>query len=225
MPASHSSPRQFRRELSNHISFDSYFSSTAKFYNPNQHNTDRLFIVINRGFLNRVQFVGLELFRINRDWGATGSDLIATVNCHSSFLLQCYPPPWTNIPPRQFRRATGNKLSSSHSQLQPSLVQTSAFHSPTIIPQPIFQTHTSHISPHRPCSSPFPAPARYYLSPPPFNPPSLYLAHHSTQSRHILQIQACPESGAAYWLLIVLSPPKTELSLIQQRQQVLTQFY
>ena len=45
-----------------------------------------------------------------------GSDLIATVNCHSSFSHQCCPPPWTNIPPRQFRRATANQLSSSRSQ-------------------------------------------------------------------------------------------------------------
>ena len=47
----------------------------------------------------------------------TGSDLIATVNYHSDFLLPCCPPPWTNTPPQQFRRATANQLSSSRSQL------------------------------------------------------------------------------------------------------------
>ena len=52
--------------------------------------------------------------------------------------------------PRQFRRGPSSQLSSSHSQLQPSLVQTSVFHSPTIISQPIFPAHTSHISPPRP---------------------------------------------------------------------------
>lgn len=76
--------------------------------------------------------------------GATGSHLIATVNCHSSFLLPCYPPPWTNIPPRQFRRATTNQLSSSRSQIRSSIVQIPAFHSPTIITQPMSSQHFSH---------------------------------------------------------------------------------
>ena len=55
--------------------------------------------------------------------GTTGSHLIATVNCHSSFLLPCCPPPWTNIPPRQFRREPASQLSSSHSQIRSSIVQ------------------------------------------------------------------------------------------------------
>ena len=84
---------------------------------------------------------------------ATGSDLIATVNCHSSFSHQCCPPPWTNIPPRQFCRELSNHLSSSHSQLKPSIVQT--FSSPSSLNQ--CPAHTSHISPHRPCSSSLPA--------------------------------------------------------------------
>ena len=49
-----------------------------------------------------------------------------------------------NSTPRQFHRATTNQLSSSHSQLQPSLVQTSALHSSTIIPQPMSRPHFSH---------------------------------------------------------------------------------
>ena len=61
------------------------------------------------------------------------------------------------LPPlRQFSHTVANQLSSSHSQLNSSIVQDSAFHSPTIIPQAIIPAHTSHIPPHRPCSSPLP---------------------------------------------------------------------
>ena len=43
--------------------------------------------------------------------------MITTVNCHSSFSHQCCPPPWTNIPPRQFRRepASHKPFDSIHS--------------------------------------------------------------------------------------------------------------
>ena len=61
--------------------------------------------------------------------GATGSDLIATVDCHSSFLLPCCPPPWTNIPPRQFSRDPA-------SSYQPT-TQSPSFHQPR---------HTLHFS-------------------------------------------------------------------------------
>ena len=36
--------------------------------------------------------------------GTTGSDLIATVNCHSSILLPWCQSTWANILPRHFRR-------------------------------------------------------------------------------------------------------------------------
>ena len=72
------------------------------------------------------------------------------LDCHSKlpqyFSHQCCPPPWTNIPPRQFRRELANNLSSFHSQLKPSIVQT--FSSPSFLSQ--CPAHTSHISPQRP---------------------------------------------------------------------------
>ena len=64
--------------------------------------------------------------------GATGSDLIATVNCHSIFSHQCCPPPWTNIPPRQFHRA--------HASLYQPTTQSPSFH------QPRHTRHTLHFS-------------------------------------------------------------------------------
>ena len=77
----------------------------------------------------------------------TGTDTIATVNYHSSFSHQCCPPPWTNISPLQIRRATTNQLSSSHSQLQPSLVQASlSTHAPSSLNQ--FSQPTLLISSH-----------------------------------------------------------------------------
>ena len=55
------------------------------------------------------------------------------------------------LPPlRQFSHTVANQLSSSHSQLNSSIVQDSAFHSPTIIPQsssPVLsRPHFSHLA-------------------------------------------------------------------------------
>ena len=43
-----------------------------------------------------------------RTTGTTGSDLIATVNYHSSILLSRYQPTWTNTLPRHFCRGPAN---------------------------------------------------------------------------------------------------------------------